>query len=153
MPRIAQHQVDDSSLEFREAYFLNPTAESVEVTQNTILHNPSTFTPTLDPFPAEFFLVTNGTYAATSIMTLPMPGIHAKKAVNASIEQEVIQVSDLDALGDYAVAVMNNENITTALVGKTKLHLGKLPTQHIKFNSTSTYKGMFSSFGFIGLRD
>merc|ERR1711977_523229 len=148
MPRIAQHQVDDSSLEFREAYFLNPTAESVEVTQNTILHNPSTFTPTLDPFPAEFFLVTNGTYAATSIMTLPMPGIHAKKAVNASIEQEVIQVSDLDALGDYAVAVMNNENITTALVGKTKLHLGKLPTQHIKFNTTSTYKALNSLKGF-----
>jgi hypothetical protein len=143
MPRIAQHQVDDSSLEFREAYFLNPTSDSVEVTQKTILHNPSTFTPTLDPFPADLFLVTNGTYASVAMMTLPMPGIHAKKAVNASIDNEVVQVNDLDALGDYAVAVMNNENITTALVGRTKLHLGKLPTQKIKFNSTSTYKGMF----------
>jgi hypothetical protein len=148
MPKIAQHQVDDSSLEFREAFFLNPTADSVEITQATTLHNPSTFTPTLDPFPAELYLVTNGTYAPTSIMTLPMPGIHAKKAVNASIENTVIQVSDVDALGDYAVAVMNNENITTALVGRTKLHLGKLPTQKITFNSTSTYKALNSLKGF-----
>lgn len=148
MPRIAQHQVDDSTLEFREAFFLNPTSDSIEVTQNAVLHNPSKFTPTLDPFPAELFLVTNGTYAAVSMLTLPMPGIHARKATNASIENEVIQVNDLDALGDYAVAVMNNENITTALVGRTKLHLGKLPTQKIKFNSTSTYKGTYFLINF-----
>ncbi|PVH78542.1 hypothetical protein DL98DRAFT_561154 [Cadophora sp. DSE1049] len=148
MPRIAQHQVDDSSLEFREAYFLNPTSDSVEVTQKAILHNPSTFTPTLDPFPADLFLVTNGTYASVSMLTLPMPGIHAKKATNASIDNAVIQVNDLDALGDYAVAVMTQENITTALVGRTKLHLGKLPVQKIKFNSTSTYKALNSLKGF-----
>ncbi|KAH7317912.1 hypothetical protein BKA65DRAFT_109925 [Rhexocercosporidium sp. MPI-PUGE-AT-0058] len=148
MPKIAQHQVDDSSLEFREGFFLNPTADSVQVTQNAILHNPSTFTPTLDAFPADLFLVTNGTYAAVSMLTLPMPGIHARKATNASIENQVIHINDLDALGDYAVAVMNNENITTALVGRTKLHLGKLPTQKIKFNSTSTYKTLNSLKGF-----
>ncbi|KAH7386541.1 hypothetical protein BKA64DRAFT_145684 [Cadophora sp. MPI-SDFR-AT-0126] len=148
MPRIAQHQVDDSSLEFREAYFLNPTADSVEVTQNAILHNPSTFTPTLDPFPADLFLVTNGTYASVSMLTLPMPGIHAKKATSASIDETVIKVNDLDALGDYAVAVMTQENITTALVGRTKLHLGKLPVQKIKFNSTSTYKALNALKGF-----
>lgn len=143
MPKIAQHQVDDSHLEFREAFFLNPTPESVEVTQKAVLHNPSTFTPTLDPFAADLFLVTAGTYASVSMLTLPMPGIHAKKATNASIDNQVIKINNVDALGDYAVAVMNNENITTALVGRTKLHLGKLPTQKIKFNSTSTYKSKF----------
>ncbi|KAH9214240.1 hypothetical protein DL95DRAFT_365922 [Leptodontidium sp. 2 PMI_412] len=148
MPKIAQHQVDDSHLEFREAFFLNPTPESVEVTQKAVLHNPSTFTPTLDPFAADLFLVTAGTYASVSMLTLPMPGIHAKKATNASIDNQVIKINNVDALGDYAVAVMNNENITTALVGRTKLHLGKLPTQKIKFNSTSTYKTLNSLKGF-----
>ncbi|KAK0111713.1 hypothetical protein ONS95_002056 [Cadophora gregata] len=148
MPRIAQHQVDDSSLEFREAYFLNPTADTVEITQKAILHNPSTFTPTLDPFPADLFLVTNGIYSSVSMLTLPMPGIHAKKATNTSIDNQVVKVNSLDALGDYAVGVMTQENITTALVGRTKLHLGKLPVQKIKFNSTSTYKTLNSLKGF-----
>ncbi|CZT11106.1 hypothetical protein WAI453_007395 [Rhynchosporium graminicola] len=148
MPKIAQHDVDDSRLEFREAFFLNPTADSIQVTQKAVLRNPSTFTPTLDPFPAELFLVTHGTYAAVSMLTLPMPGIHAKKQTPTSIDNVVTKVNSIDALGDYAVAVMNNEHITTALVGRTKLHLGKLPTQKVTFNSTSTYKGLNGLKGF-----
>jgi len=148
MPKIAQHQVNDSKLEFKEAFFLNPTADAITVSQNAVLHNPSKFTPTLDAFPADFFLVTNGTYAAVSMLTLPMPSIHAKKQTATSIENVVVKVNDQDALADFAIAVMHNENITTALVGRTKLHLGSLPTQKVKFNSTSTYKALNGLKGF-----
>jgi cytoskeletal protein RodZ len=46
MPRIAQHDVDKSSLEFTELQFLDPTPNSLVLTQRSNLRNPSRFTPT-----------------------------------------------------------------------------------------------------------
>ncbi|KAI9050650.1 hypothetical protein LZ554_005807 [Drepanopeziza brunnea f. sp. 'monogermtubi'] len=146
-PKIAQQDVDDSSLEFREGSFTNPTSNSIRITQEATLHNPSTFKPTLDEFPADLYLVTNGTYGAEKMLTLPMPSIHARKRTNSSIDADV-PISSVDQVSAYAVTVMTNEYVTTALVGKTKLRLGKLPVQTVTFNSTSTYKGLNSLKGF-----
>lgn len=143
MPRIAQHQVDDATLEIRDTLFGQPTSNSVVLLENATLHNPSTFTPSFDAFDAAFFLVTNGTYGPAPAFYLPMPKIHAQKpAVNATIENKLIEFTNIDQVAAYAIAVIQNEYVETALVGKTKLHLGTLPTQHITFNTTSKYKGL-----------
>lgn len=145
MPRIAQHQVSDASLEFFDSSFTNPMSDSITISQKAVLHNPSTFTPTLDGFPAELYLVTDGQYGAEPMLILPMPKIHAGKGgTNSSIDSATSQIQSLDQVSNYAITVMTSEYVTTALVGKTKLRLGALPVQNVKFNSTSTYKG--SSF-------
>ncbi len=143
MPRIAQDQVSDASLEFLDSSFTDPESEQVTISQKATLHNPSIFTPTLDGFPADLYLVTNGQYGAEPMLSLPMPKIHAGKGgTNASIENAVSKINSLEQVTNYATTVMTSEYVTTALVGKTKLHLGSLPVQSVKFNSTSTYKGL-----------
>jgi hypothetical protein len=144
MPKIAQHGVNESSIQVTNLEFLDPTETSVVMTQDAILHSPSIYTPILDPFNASLFLVTNGTFASEPITMLPMPRIHAlHPQSNASIVGKEVQILSLDQLTDYAVAVLLSENVTTALVGKTQLHEGKLPVVTVNYNSSSTYKGPY----------
>jgi len=149
MPKIAQHGVNESSIEFTEIDFLDPTSESIVLTQKAILHSPSMYTPTLDSFTASLWLVTNGTFGAAAMMQIPMPQIHALhpestsevKGINASIE-------NLEQVTNYATTVLTQEYVTTALTGRTKLHEGKLPTTWVNYNSSSTYKGLNGLKGF-----
>lgn len=149
LPKIAQKGVDDSSLEFTELMFLDPTNDSISLTQRGILYSPSIFTPTLDAFNASLFLVENGAINPSPILTIPMPSIHALHPQgNVSIENTRVQVNSQDGLASFATQVLRQENLTSALSGKTSLHLGALPVVPINYNSQSTYKGLNGLFGF-----
>jgi hypothetical protein len=142
MPKIAQHGVNESTIEVTELKFLEPTSDSIVLTQQVILHSPSIFTPTLDPFTAASWLVTNGTFGPTPMLMVPMPQIHAlHPQSNASVSNLNLTISSIDQVTDYATAIITQEEVSTALTGTTRLHEGKLPVITINFNSTSTYKG------------
>lgn len=149
MPKIAQHGVDESWIEVTALKFLNPTSNSVVLTQEVILHSPSIYTPTLDAFTAASWLVTNGTFGPTPMLNIPMPQIHAlHPQSNASVTNINLTIANLEQVTDYATALITQENVTTALTGKTNLHEGKLPVVRINFNSSSTYKGLNALKGF-----
>ena len=145
MPRIAQHGVDESWLELYDLRFLDPTPDSIVLTQKAILHSPSIFTPTLDPFNATLWLVTNGTFATAPLNVITMPRIHAlHPRSNASVVDQECPLLTPDQIADYATQVLVNKNVSTALTGKTKLHIGALPVTNINYNTTTTYAGMKS---------
>jgi hypothetical protein len=149
MPKIAQKGVDDSWIEITDLEFLEPTPDTILLTQKAILHSPSMYTPTLDPFTAASYLVTNGTFAAEPMIFIQMPRIHALHPVsNASVEGQLVHINNLEAVTDYCIAVLEQEEVTSALVGKTDLHEGKLPVAHINYNTTTTYKGLNGLKGF-----
>ena len=145
MPRIAQHGIEESSIEFTNLEYLDPTPDSITVTQAAILHNPSVFTPTLDPFNLSIYLITNGTFGPTPMVNIPMPKIHVlHPESNASVVAQQVNIANLDQLTDYTIAALTLENVTLGLTGQTKLHEGKLPAFEVKYNSTTTYKGAFA---------
>ncbi|PQE08992.1 pre-mRNA processing factor 4 protein [Rutstroemia sp. NJR-2017a WRK4] len=149
MPKIAQDGVNDASLEITELKFTDPTANSVVISQKGILHSPSMYTPTLDPFNASSYLVTNGTYGAEPMVMIEMPRIHAHHPQGpVSVDQQNVTIMSLDQLSAYTTAVLSSEYVTTALVGKTRLHLGSLPDTTVHYNQTSTYKGLNGLAGF-----
>lgn len=149
MPKIAQHGVDESSIEFTDIQFLEPTSNSIVISQKAILHSPSMYTPTLDPFNASTYLVTNGIFASTPMIIVQMPRIHAlHPQSNASVANQNVSIVDLDQVTQYTTQTLTNEHVTTALVGKTDLHEGKLPTTKIHYNSSSTYLGLNGLKGF-----
>lgn len=149
MPHIAQHGVNESSLEITGIDFLEPTSDSLVLAQRAIIHSPSMYTPTLDPFDAASYLVTNGTFAADPMLYIPMPKIHAlHPKSNATVAPQLVHIDNLEEVTAYATAVLSNEWVSTALVGKTKLHEGKLPTITIKYNTTATYRGLNGLKGF-----
>jgi hypothetical protein len=149
MPRIAQHDVNRSHLELTELQFLNPSEKTLTLSQKAILHSPSMYTPTLDPFNASLYLVTNGQYASTPMSMLTMPRIHAlHPQSNATVEAQQVDILDQAEVAAYATAIMTQEEVTTALVGRTKLHEGKLPVTWVNYNTTLTYKGLNALKGF-----
>lgn len=149
MPKIAQSGVNHSSLEITQLKFTDPTPDSIVLSQVGTLHSTSMYTPTLDPFNASSYLVTNGQYASTPMVIIPLPKIHALHPSSVvSVENQEVTINSIDALSDYTTAVLSSEYVTTALVGKTKLHEGSLPVLNINYNQTSTYKGLNGLKGF-----
>ena len=148
LPRIAQHDVDRSRLELLDLQFLDPTADSLVITQRATLHNPSTFTPTLDAFVADNYFVRNDTeqYGPTPLVQLQMPEIHSLHPKSeAVLELRRYAILSHEEVNAYVSATLKQEYVTSALVGKTKLHLGALPVTNIKYNTTTTYKGISTS--------
>lgn len=134
MPKIAQDGVNKAHLEITELKFLNPTADTVEVTQGAILHSPSMYTPSLDPFTAASYLVVNGTFAVAPMVYLDLPAIHATHPTSLQqVDAQTVHIADVDRLTDFATAVLANEEVSTALTGKTKLHEGHLPVLDVSF--------------------
>lgn len=148
MPKIAQSGVNDSSIEFTGLAFLNPTADTITLTQNATLHSPSMYTPTLDPFNASLYLVTNGQFSTNPMSYVPMPQIHALHPQSSNQLTRTIPISDLDVLTEYATQVLSQANVTTALTGRTRLHEGKLPVLWVNYNSSSTYTALNGLAGF-----
>jgi hypothetical protein len=153
MPHIAQHGVDETTLQMTDIEFLNPTPDTVMLTQKAILHSPSIFTPTLDPFNATLWLVTNGTFASKPMNQILMPQIHALHPTsNASVVNQTVAISNLDQITEYAKQVLSQKNVSTALTGSTQLHEGHFPVLTVNYNTTATYAGMFTySHGNAGL--
>ena len=152
MPVIAKNGINASSLEVTEISFLNPTSNSINLTQQAIIKSPSMYTPTLDPFVVASYLVTNGTYASVPIIYIPLPSIHALHPQSTiQVNNAIVTFDDaanLQQVTDYATTVLSNEWVTSALVGKTKLHEGHLPVIDIDYNKTATYKGLNGLAGF-----
>lgn len=149
MPKIAQHGVDESTIEFTDIQFLSPTESSIVITQKAILHSPSIYTPTLDPFNASLYLVTDGVFASTPMVVVEMPRIHAlHPKSNASVDNQNVTIVDIDQVTKYATTVLTNETVTTALTGRTDLHEGKLPVNKVNYNSSTTYLGLNGLKGF-----
>lgn len=149
MPKIAQHGVNESSLSFFSLQFLKPSSTNISLTQAAQLHSPSIFTPTLDPFTAGLWLVTNGTFGPTPFVNIQFPSVHALHPnSNVSFADQVLQILDQDQLAQYATQVLSQKNVTTALTGRTKLHIGKLPVVSINYNSSTTYDSLNGLQGF-----
>ena len=143
MPRIAQHGVNESYLELTDLEFLDPTPDTVVLTQKAILHSPSIYTPTLDPFNATLWLVTNGSFATEPLNILAMPRIHAlHPKSNASVVNQEVTILNQAQIAEYATQVLSSKNVSTALTGKTTLREGHLPATNINYNTTLTYAGM-----------
>jgi len=149
MPKIAQHDVDQSSLEFKALKFENPSMSEITLTQDGVLHNPSMYTPTLDSFTAGSYLVSDGQFASVPIINVVMPKIHATKPQSdQGVFKQVVPIVDLGQITAYATAVISQEYVETALAGSTDLHLGALPVVNVDYNSTSRYKGLNGLQGF-----
>jgi hypothetical protein len=141
MPKIAQSGVDGSTMEFTDLQFLDPAPEFLTITQNAVLHSSSIFTPTLDPFKASLYLVTNDIFEPIPVTSLAIPRAHVLHPTsNISIVGQRVAIADLGQLTDFATQVLTLENVTTALTGKTKLHEGYLPVVDVHYNSSTTYQ-------------
>jgi hypothetical protein len=143
MPKIAQKEIDESTLSFSSIAFTNPAVDHLTLAAGAVQHSSSIFTPTVDPFNVTMHLVTNGTTSPDSITQIAMPRIHAHHPDTIiTVDPQQVPIIDFDQVTDFAIALLNQPNVTVRMAGYTNLHEGALPVIPIKYNSSLTFLGL-----------
>ncbi|KAJ5780341.1 hypothetical protein N7457_005501 [Penicillium paradoxum] len=142
-PRIAQDAVNDSTLEIKEMIVSDPTPESIQLEQFQIIGTDSPFHPKIYEFDAEVSL----SGASTPFGTVVVPAVKSKDGAEVHVEQK-LDLTDVDAFGEYNKAVMLNEEFSMNVYGKPGLKQGALPKTTVTYNKTVTMKGLNKLKGF-----
>lgn len=140
-PRIAQHDVDASTLNITQLVITDPTPDSIHVTQTQVLGNKAAYHPTIYAFNATISMVG----AAAPIATALVPQIQANDGQIIHVDQ-VLQLSDASAMADFSKAMLNNEAVELNFYGRPDLKEGGLPKKVVTFNKTVTLRGGLSQY-------
>lgn len=135
-PKIAQHDVNDSTLDITEMVISDPTPDSFQLNQTQVIGSHSSYHPEIYAFDAAVSLAG----AAAPFATVRVPGVKSKDGAEVEVSQAV-DLSDADAFGDYAKAVMLNEEVSLNIYGKPGLKEGSLPKTTVTYDKTVTMKG------------
>ncbi|KAF9884420.1 hypothetical protein FE257_001751 [Aspergillus nanangensis] len=142
-PRIAQSDINKSTLEVKSMSITEPTPDSFQLDQEQVIGSSSIFHPTIFAFDAQVKLA--GT--ETPFATVQVPQIQANDGVEVHINQHV-DLSSADAFGAFATAVMVNEEVNLNVYGEPQLKQGPLKTITVNYNKTATMKGLNKLSGF-----
>ncbi|KAB8074163.1 hypothetical protein BDV29DRAFT_125796 [Aspergillus leporis] len=142
-PNIAQENIDDSTLEIKSMVISDPAPSSFQLNQTQVLGTHSIFHPNIYAFDATVSLLG----AAVPFSTVRVPQVKSNDGVEVPVNQRV-ELSDVSAFGDFATAVMLNEEIKLNIYGKPDLKQGGLPRISVTYNKTVTMKGLNKLHGF-----
>ncbi|KAJ5357462.1 hypothetical protein N7541_004620 [Penicillium brevicompactum] len=142
-PKIAQDAVNDSTLDIKQMVISDPTPESFKLNQTQILGSKSSYHPQIYAFDAAVSL--GG--AAAPFATVTVPGVKSNDGAEIHVEQNV-DLSDSDAFGDFATAVMMNKEVSLNIYGRPGLKEGALPKTTVTYNKTVAMKGLNKLEGF-----
>lgn len=135
-PKIAQDDVNDSTLSITSMVISDPTPESFQLNQTQVLGSDSSYHPQIYAFDAAISLLG----AAAPFTTVRVPGVKSKDGAEVEVIQNV-DLSDVGAFGDFATAVMLNEEVSLNIYGKPELKEGGLPKTTVTYDKTVTMKG------------
>lgn len=141
-PRIAQDDINKSTLTVNSLELSNPTSTSFHLKQNSTIVNNTPYHPQLDAFNVSLSLHGGNPYAIVEL-----PHLHATQSGSNLIDQDV-SVTDLAAFTAYNVAVLNGESLQVDVDGKTTLREMKFPDTTVNYNATTTMKGLNKFSGF-----
>ncbi|KAL1970458.1 hypothetical protein VTN77DRAFT_4102 [Rasamsonia byssochlamydoides] len=142
-PRIAQNDVNASTLNITQLVITDPTPDSFHVNQTQILGNKATYHPTIYAFNATISLVG----ATAPIAYALVPQIQANDGEVIHVAQ-TLQLSNPSAMADFSKAILNDEEVELNFYGRPDLKEGGLPTRVVTFNKTVTLKGLNGLKGF-----
>ncbi|KAJ5591318.1 hypothetical protein N7450_005290, partial [Penicillium hetheringtonii] len=142
-PNIAKHDVNDSTLEITSMVISDPTPESFQLNQTQVIGSDSSYHPKIYAFDAAVSLAG----AAASFATVRVPSVKSEDGAKVEVLQKV-DLGDIGAFGDYAKAVMLQEEVALNIYGKPDLQQGSLPKITVTYNKTVTMKGLNQLKGF-----
>jgi len=142
-PHIAQSDVNDSTLNITSMTIADPTPTSFHLIQKQVLGSHSVFHPKIYSFLASVSLLG----AANAFTSVQVPEVQARDGAAIDVDQ-VVDLSNANAFGDFATAVMLNEEVKLNIYGKPVLQQGSLPKTTVNYNKTVTMKGLNKLTGF-----
>jgi N-acetyl-gamma-glutamylphosphate reductase len=135
-PKIAQTDVNESTLNITSMVISDPTPDSFHLDQTQVIGSHSSFHPQIFAFTASVSLLG----AAAPFASVLVPAVQSNDGAVVDVSQ-TLSLSDASAFGDYAKAVMLNEEIELNIYGTPVLQEGALPKTTVTYNKTVTMKG------------
>ncbi|KAE8150308.1 hypothetical protein BDV25DRAFT_113166 [Aspergillus avenaceus] len=141
-PNIAQSDIDDSTLEIKSMDISDPAPDSFKLNQKQAIGSDSAFHPVIYDFDADVSLLGAAVFA-----TVQVPQVKSRDGAEVIVDQRV-GLKDVSAFGEFAKAVMLNEDIELNIYGKPNLKQGSLPKITVTYNKTVSMKGLNKLKGF-----
>jgi hypothetical protein len=138
-PRIAQDQLNKSSLNVTSQEISDPTPDNLQLVQTAVAHNPSSYHPNIDAFQGAFFM------PDTQPDIIPFgylntPGFHATEDATIFVN-ETFNVTNMDQFIRYNVALYTSDTFQVGFNGRVTLHEMKFPAATVNYNQIVTLKG------------
>lgn len=138
-PRIAQNQVNDSTLKIGSQLILSPTNDSFRLIQLQSIHSDSSLHPRLDAFSPIIFLA-DTLSNPKPIFSIDIPALVVRYETNIPIDQHV-QIQDLNEFNRYVATVLGSEEYRLGVRGRTGLKQKGLRKMTVDYNEVVTLKG------------
>lgn len=138
-PNIAQDDINSSTLEITNMIISDPTPSSITLNQTQKIRTDSAFHPKIYSFSAAVSLLG----AAVPFTTVQVPAVKAQDGAEVAISQ-VVDLKNASAFGDFAKAVMLNEEVDLSISGRPYLKEGGLPKIQVDYDKTVSLKGELS---------
>ncbi|EEH42923.2 uncharacterized protein PADG_07743 [Paracoccidioides brasiliensis Pb18] len=142
-PRIAQKDVNKSTLTINSMEITNPAPEAFNIKVDQTIGSKSKYHPILDAFNATVSIAKSN----KPFFVLAVPSVKAVDGAKSMIDQRV-QLADVQQFVDYSIAVMKSEFLDLEIDGRTGLKEGALPKTTVDYNKVITMKGLNGLKGF-----
>lgn len=119
----------------------NPTPTSFTLNQTQVIGSHSSFHPRIYSFEAAVSLLG----AAVSFSRVQVPGVQSQDGAEVVVSQ-IVDLKNASPFGDFAKAVMTDEEVELQIFGRPFLKEGALPKIRITYNKTVSMKGERQSF-------
>ncbi|KAL1977121.1 hypothetical protein VTN31DRAFT_3403 [Thermomyces dupontii] len=142
-PRIAQHDVNESSLEVISLSFTNPRPNAVHANQTQRLTNKSKYHPKIYSFNNTISLLTGEDDSPNPepITWAIVPEFQANDGELIIVDTD-LQLDNIDAATKFTGTALSQDEFQLRLYGKPDLKQGGLPKINVEFNKTATIKGL-----------
>lgn len=139
-PKLAQKNVNDSTLEIQSMVLTNPTPHSVDLQQQSVIRSSSPYHPNLDAFNATLSIV-DGSSDKPPFASVELPSVRASSDTQVHINQ-TLPISDVAQFSDFAKVVLASKEYKLAVRGRTGLHQSGLQATTVDYDQVVTLKGM-----------
>jgi hypothetical protein len=139
IPKVAQREINSSTLEVTSQEVTEPTAEGVHLKLASVIRSGSSYHPTVDSFRAGLSLDGQDPF-----LYIQIPEAKSEAETHISVEQDV-KFTSLDAFSAYTKAVIGAETFNVHLDGKTQVHLKGLPGMDVDYKKVVSMKGKSST--------
>jgi hypothetical protein len=136
IPKRAQREINSSTIEVVSQEVTNPHPDSIHLKLNTLIKSDSSYHPRIDGFRAGLSLE-----GQEPFLYIDIPEVKSEAETPVTVDQEV-KLANQNAFSEYTKTVLNSEEFSVRLDGKTNIHLSGLPTMDVNYNKIVTMKGL-----------
>lgn len=139
IPRVAQDKVNDAGLNLHSLEIRSPTPNDFRLSLNSSVHigHGISTKATLDPMVASLYIQDK----KKPFMKLQVPKVHGEGDVPIGQTDVLTTIDDVEAMDEFASALMKNVTLKYKIYGRTKLWLAKIHTM-VNYNQKIEMAGL-----------